>query len=990
MKQRSKFWFSALILLLTLLIKIQAPGQSSFSTKYHNFEQGVPSNWKGERLNISTKRYKAGKSSIQWRWQQGMEIEVMEPKGLQASFSIKKKVSKSLYSDDGINQTDTFYREGGFMCWIYNETPLDDSLLVEFGLGATKAYQFSFYLNFLGWRACWIRFSEMEQLSDVDTLDYMKFKAPKKADSGTLYFDRMLFSGQPIHQRSTPDQQLPFINPKVNGNHWGAQWYWESTYTHDIPLETTITQAQKKAFESIENRLLEIVQGKVPHQDENWYYKDNFLDFKIIRNDDGSIRGRPIVSADEYDPEWNDLKPLHLSPVFLGLARGYALADDDLSKEMFFDLFDHFIDQGYNYGSATGTQHHFGYQFEGIPTSFLLMKEVLKKSGRLAIASRLLAYWYGNAECRKDISVNELQGVADFWNTKAKGRLIAVLLMEDSPKKVREMKALSRFITNSLQYSSGTVGGIKPDGSLYHHAGLYPAYMTGAFMGLAPVVYALSHTPFEIGTRARRNLAQSMLLMRNFSNVYDWPISLSGRQVFAGKINQRVIDGMGYVAKSGDKNGKINKGLASAYMRLAKPWEKMYVEFQKEGIPIETNLDGFQVVNYACLGIHRRDDWKVSVKGYSNYVWSSEIYAHDNRWGRYMSYGTIQINNSGNPINGKDSGWVQSGWNWNRFPGTTTINLPLDKLYCPVRTLMAKTDESFCGSSSLEGKNGIFGMKLHEYLEFQNFTPNHRARKSVFLFDDCLIVLGSNIENSNSEYPTETTLFQLEASVDSLMTVNGTPRTSLFREALNPKQSHQMTDNKGHTYFIPQGQNLMVQRQKQKSKHNKSERDTDGVFCVAYFNHGKAPKNAEYEYAILINGAKSNQKPDYEVLQKDQRAHIIKDKRTGITGLVLFEEGKVNHDLIKHISHESLVMLKKRGDGMLISLCSPSINLGSAKSYDNKGSIPVSIELKIKGKWKLHHDVKNCQIKISDVNTLMTFTCVDGKPIEVQLLPSSL
>ena len=984
MKQAYPFWVSASILLLTFMIKTQMHGQSNVSSKYLNFEQGVPSNWKGKGLSISTKRYKVGKNAIRWHWKPDFEIEVIQPAGLQASFNIKKKVNQSLYSEVGANQTDRFYREGGFMGWIYNETPLDDHLLVEFGLGTTKAYQFPFYLNFSGWRACWVRFSEMEPLSQVDTLDYMKFKAPTKADSGTLYFDRIHFSGEPIHHRSTPDQQVPFINPKVNHNHWGAQWYWESTYTHDLPLEATVTELHKKAFESIEKRLLEIVQGKVPHQDENWYYKDHFLDFNIIRNEDGSLSGRPIVSADEYDPELNDLKPLHLSPVFFGLARGYALTDDDLSKEMFLDLFDHFVDQGYDYGSATGTQHHFGYQFEGIPASFLLMKEALKQSGRLQTASRLLAYWYGNAEGRKDLSVNELQGVADLWNTKAKGRLIAILLMEDSPEKVREMKALRRFLTNSLQYSSGTVGGIKPDGSLYHHAGLYPAYMTGAFMGIAPVVYALSQTPFEIGAQARRNLVQSMLLMRNFSNKYDWPISLSGRQVFAGKINQKVIDGMGYVAKSGYE---INKVLASAYMRLAKPWEKMYLEFQEEGIQPETHMDGFQVVNYACLGIHRREDWQVSVKGYSNYIWSSEIYAHDNRWGRYMSYGTIQINHSGNPINGKASGWVQNGWDWNRFPGTTTIHLPLDKLYCPVKTLMAKTDEAFCGSSSLEGKNGIFGMKLHEYLELRNFTPDHRARKSVFLFDDCLIALGSHIENSNADHPTETTLFQFEASLDSLMTVNGTPRTSLFSEALNPKQSHQITDNKGHTYFIPQGQNLMVQRQKQKSKHNKSERDTEGVFCVAYFNHGKAPKNAAYEYATLIHGAKSAEEPDYEVLQKDQRAHIVKDQRTGITGMVLFEKGKVKHDLVQNVSHESLVMLQKKGEGMLLSLCYPSINLGSSKPYDNQGSIPVSIELEIKGKWKLASDVENCQIKRTGDSTLMTFKCVDGKPIELKLLP---
>ena len=235
-KHASKSCVSAFIPILAFILICKIHGQDKVSLQHHNDQQEVPSNWKGDGLSISSKRYKIGGTSIKWHWQQGLEIMIQEPLGLQASFSLKKNVNKRLYSDIGIDQTDHLYRVGGLMCWIYNETPLDDYLLVEFGLGTTKAYQFPFYLNFSGWRACWIRFSEMEQLSIVDALDYMKFKAPKKADSGVLYVDRLQFNGQPIHSRSTPDQQLPFINPKVNGNHWGAQWYWESNYTHDIPL----------------------------------------------------------------------------------------------------------------------------------------------------------------------------------------------------------------------------------------------------------------------------------------------------------------------------------------------------------------------------------------------------------------------------------------------------------------------------------------------------------------------------------------------------------------------------------------------------------------------------------------------------------------------------------------------------------------------------------------------------------------------------------
>ena len=50
-------------------------------------------------------------------------------------------------------------------------------------------------------------------------------------------------------------------------------------------------------------------------------------------------------------------------------------------------------------------------------------------------------------------------------------------------------------------------------------------------------------------------------------------------------------------------------------------------------------------------------------------------------------------------------------------------------------------------------------MKLMER-DYENFMPDFVARKSVFCFDNRMVCLGTGITNSNTEYPTETTLFQ--------------------------------------------------------------------------------------------------------------------------------------------------------------------------------------------------------------------------------------
>lgn len=148
----------------------------------------------------------------------------------------------------------------------------------------------------------------------------------------------------------------------------------------------------------------------------------------------------------------------------------------------------------------------------------------------------------------------------------------------------------------------------------------------------------------------------------------------------------------------------------------------------------------------------------VTLKGFNTNVWGSEIYTKDNRYGRYQSYGSIQI--MGYPSR-KASGYVEEGWDWNRLPGTTTIHLPLVLLDNPRSgTLMARSTENFAGTSSLEGRNGMFAMKLKE-ADYKNFTPDFVARKSAFCFDNRVVCLGTGISNSNAQYPTETTIFRV-------------------------------------------------------------------------------------------------------------------------------------------------------------------------------------------------------------------------------------
>ena len=44
------------------------------------------------------------------------------------------------------------------------------------------------------------------------------------------------------------------------------------------------------------------------------------------------------------------------------------------------------------------------------------------------------------------------------------------MMTKDERERVRALKGLSRWVSTSLRYTPGTIGGIKVDGTTFHHA----------------------------------------------------------------------------------------------------------------------------------------------------------------------------------------------------------------------------------------------------------------------------------------------------------------------------------------------------------------------------------------------------------------------------------------------------------------------------------------------------------------------------------------
>ena len=473
-------------------------------------------------------------------------------------------------------------------------------------------------------------------------------------------------------------------------------------------------------------------------------------------------------------------------------------------------------------------------------------------------------------------------------------------------------------------------------------------------------------------------MKSAFIAMRNYCNLYEWGIGISGRHPFGGKMGSDDIEAFANIALSGDLSGQGNtfdRGLAADYLRLVRNGDTPNARFfKKEGIKPAQAPQGFFVYNYGSAGIFRRADWMVTLKGYTTDVWGSEIYVKDNRYGRYQSYGSVQIMGKGNPVSRAGSGFVQEGWDWNRLPGTTTIHLPFELLDSPLKgTTMAHSKENFSGSSSLDGKNGMFAMKLMER-GYENFTPDFVARKSVFCFDNRMICMGTGITNSNADYPTETTLFQTK--------YNG-------KDSKVGDDNYWLHDGYDNYYHVVDG-NVRTQVVEQESRHEKTRAVTKGTFSSAWIEHGKAPKDGTYEYMVLIQPSDSDldelrKAPAYEVLQRDQTAHVVYDKKTGITAYAAFGTYQPESDkLIASIPAETMVMYaKESAKGIRLSICDPNLNI-KEKAYTTKEpSRPIRKEIRLKGHWTLTNPMENVQLKPQGENTVLTVTCQHGQPVEI-------
>lgn len=127
--------------------------------------------------------------------------------------------------------------------------------------------------------------------------------------------------------------------------------------------------------------------------------------------------------------------------------------------------------------------------------------------------------------------------------------------------------------------------------------------------------------------------------------------------------------------------------------------------------------------------------------------------------------------------------------------------------------------------------------------------------------------------------------------------------------------------------------NVQIQITEQESRHEKTRAVTQGTFASAWIEHGKAPKNGTYEYLVWIQPTDLELKEHealqtYEVLQRNDSAHIVHDRLTNITAYAVFETYRSQQDsLLSLIPAETMVMYRRNKANIIMSVCDPNLNI---------------------------------------------------------------
>lgn len=889
----------------------------------------------GGTLSQSTDHFKLDARSLRWDFQPGATLQREADEALSGALAS---------------------RSGGVRLWLYCRQPIEGDLLFRAGTWA-----FPVHLGFTGWRAVWVVFAE--DATEAEAVGGLAITAPDRA--GTLFVDAVEIGDVPWYRQG--DAQTPYTNARRSG---GQYWFTAHDFASIQPPSPTteFTPEHAAAFRELERRYEEWMFGRIDDPREPVAVRLQGVERYIMAGRSafeklGLQRRGDIVTG---PGAFSGMETARLrlgdgvfQPVCLPLAYDARLHDSDDARQAFLDVIDYAHDQGWAHDSIMGTNYGEYLRISSYVHAVYILRDYLREQGRLEREMRTLHYQLNFGEL---YSQPEHPGAsADDLRTLLMFRLLYILMLDDGPEKLRDMECYVRWADSALSVARGHADTIKPDGTVFHHSTAYASAYGNNAMLMSALVYRLLHgTRFTLSEQAGANIKHALLTLRFMAGKYHVPMGVSGRWPFSGPVLYDTAPGFAYLADALD-----DPELGAAFTRLWSPEDPaVQATYPHSGARIwwsdspgelpflldaaerwqpEPDPNGHRAYPYAAMNVHRREDWIASVRGWSKYVWNYEGSAGQNRYGRYSSYGMVQVFSQGNPVNAVDSGYSEPGWDWLRPPGATVIRVPLESLHTSTVIDRQYTHDPFVGGVSLQGRNGVWAMRFADPYYEKSFA----FRKSAFFVDGTIVCLGSGITNTDPEHPTETIIYQTA--------LGELPERFPTEQALTTQW---LLDPVGNGYYFPQAQQIQLLAHHQQSMHNSARSQTEGDFALAWIGHGTAPTDAGYVYAIRPDTSHAEMEqyasaPDFALVQSDAAAHIVDFPVGGITGYALFEPSDtISHGPLRAVNLPCLAMTRQEGERLVVAVADPDLRMDETGPDGEPGGMST-LRVTVDATWHL-------------------------------------
>lgn len=540
----------------------------------------------------------------------------------------------------------------------------------------------------------------------------------------------------------------------------------------------------------------------------------------------------------------------------------------------------------------------------------------------------------------------------------------------------------------------GYPSGYYKDGSYIDHicvpyAGSYGIVVLEGIVNISAI---LSNSPWKF-SRDKAKILEDIFVNTYGIGVYNGLMldTLRGRAVAREKLTDKTIGRqvMNHIIKSLDSVGEEGRKILLNYLKNWLTADAEYVGSLKELNEIVVKKKAQEIIenqgisgivpsahkNYPLMdrAIHRTDNWLFALSMFSERISNAEIMNGENLYGWHQGDGVTYLY-------GKDTAYYNDNY-WNtinpfRLPGTTTVSKNIGNGVKDSSGFYQEGDytskEAWVGGSELKGY-GVNGMSLSGDCGTKTtYAPNLRALKSYFMFDDEVVCLGTGINDSGSNFITETTVEnrKLNADASNQITLNGnklelnpvsvnvaeivkgdglgTGIASMEGSAVdNAKWIHVEGNVAGDTvgFYFPKESGQLKAR-KVASTGNwgninlNSSTDVVKNYFELWFDHGKNPQNAEYSYVMLpgktVEEMKAYEKnPSIEILANTADVQAVRYKSKNVTGANFWQDKVVSVGGITCDKKASIIM-KQTGDTLEIGVSDPTMK--------NLGTIEVEID----------------------------------------------